>query len=449
MEKVSFFWFRRDLRLEDNRGLYEALRSGYPVVPVFIFDVHILDKLADRQDARVTFIHRELERIQELLQSVGSALRVRVGDPLTEWQQLVQEYSVHAVYCNTDYEPYAVNRDRAISDFLAAQGIAFHAFKDQVVFHELEVCKKDGRPYTVFTPYSKAWKVRLQEEKAAGNDPLAEYPTQELWGHFSRLPVAALPSLESIGFQASALPIPDKQVSVRIIREYAQHRDFPAIEGTSRLGIHFRFGTISIREKARKSMVLSETFLNELIWRDFYAMILFNFPKVVGQSFRPEYDAIAWLNREEDFVRWQEGMTGYPIVDAGMRQLRATGYMHNRVRMIVASFLTKHLLIDWRWGEAWFAEKLLDFDLASNNGGWQWAAGCGTDAAPYFRVFNPTSQQEKFDPEWKYIRQWVPELNTPAYPRPMVDHAEARARCLSVYKAGIESGRTSLPPLES
>lgn len=443
MQKVSVFWFRRDLRLDDNRGLYEALQSGFPVVPVFIFDRNILEKLADPTDARVTFIHQELEAMQDILAATGSSLQVSVGDPLTEWQRLVGDYAIQGVYCNTDYEPYAKERDAAVSAYLASRGIPFHAYKDHVIFEGLEVAKKDGSPYTVFTPYSKAWKALLEEHIQSSRNPLEAYDTQSLVANFFKSELTAIPSLEAIGFQPSSISIPGKTVAVRIIKEYAQNRDFPAMDATSHLGIHFRFGTISCREKVRKSMVLSEIFLNELIWRDFYAMILSNFPRVVTASFRPEYDAIQWLNREADFLCWKEGRTGFPMVDAGMRQLRATGYMHNRVRMITASFLTKHLLIDWRWGEAWFAEKLLDFDLASNNGGWQWAAGCGTDAAPYFRIFNPTSQQEKFDPDFTYIRQWVPEWGTPDYPAPIVDHAEARDRCLAVYKAGLAAGKSA------
>lgn len=443
-KKVNFFWFRRDLRLEDNAALYHALRSDFPLVPLFIFDRHILDDLQDQDDARLSFIHATLLALKQELQEKGAYLEVHYGTPEQVWPKLLETYAIQAVYANRDYEPYAIRRDNAVKELLSQKGVAFHAFKDHVIFEGNEVLKQDKSPYTVFTPYARRWREKLatQSKSPALEDSffLSSYPTENYFDRFDKGTARPIPTLEEMGFRPSTRAIPPKSVSRSLIRQYDQTRDFPAQEGTSRLGIHFRFGTISIREKARHAAVLNATYLNELIWRDFYAMILYHFPQVEKQSFRPEYDRIAWRNDEAEFLRWKEGRSGYPIVDAGMRQLNATGYMHNRVRMITASFLTKHLLIDWRWGEAYFAQKLLDFDLASNNGGWQWAAGSGTDAAPYFRIFNPTAQQEKFDPDKKYIREWVSEYGTSKYPPPMVDHKMARERCLQVYKAGLSQG---------
>lgn len=442
----NFFWFRRDLRLHDNAGLYHALRAGQPVIPVFIFDRHILDELQERSDARVQFIHDTLTAIDRSLHALGSALIVRYGKPEEVWPTLLNEYDANAIYTNRDYEPYAKSRDNAIAQLAEARGVAFHTFKDHVIFEADEVCKKDGLPYTVFTPYSKKWRAKLATrliESTHETQPLSyyfkPYPIEPYQAHFAPLKPQPIPTLADMGFAPSSIDIPPIEVPRRIIKQYDQNRNFPAIEGTSRLGIHFRFGTISIRQKARNAQLLNDTYLNELIWRDFYAQILDQFPHVVGHAFRAKYDAIPWRNDEADFEKWKAGKTGYPIVDAGMRELNATGYMHNRVRMIVASFLTKHLLIDWRWGEAYFAEKLLDFELASNNGGWQWAAGSGTDAAPYFRVFNPESQMQKFDKEGKYVKRWVPEWGTFKYGKPMVDHKAARARCLEVYKTALDN----------
>jgi deoxyribodipyrimidine photo-lyase len=448
MQKRNFFWFRRDLRLEDNAGLYHALEAGVPLQPVFIFDTNILDDLEDRADARVTFIHQQLRKINEQLGSYGSALLVKYGKPLEVWAEIGKEPDIDTVFTNHDYEPYAFERDESIRSLLAMKGIAFRTYKDHVIFEKSEVTKDDGLPYTVFTPYSRKWMLKLYsrttilDTEIGGKEALSfylkPYPTLKYAQYFTKTEPLPMPSLAEIGFQSSGLDFPSDTVSQGIIRHYDQTRDFPAINGTSRLGLHFRFGTISIREKARKALLLNKTYLNELIWRDFYAMILSHFPHVVGQPFRPEYADIPWQNDEREFQAWCEGRTGYPLVDAGMRELNTTGYMHNRVRMVVASFLTKHLLIDWRWGEAYFAKKLLDFDLASNNGGWQWAAGCGTDAAPYFRIFNPDSQQGKFDKDLKYVKNWVPEFGTAAYPKPIVEHKMARERCLAAYKAGLK-----------
>lgn len=429
---VSIFWFRRDLRLQDNAGLFQALQSGYPVVPVFIFDRSILDALEDKDDRRVEFIHQSLSAMQDELTAIGSTLDVRYGTPRQVYEELLKDYEVKAVYANHDYEPYAIQRDQSIGQWLQQQGCVFHTFKDQVLLEKNEVLKDDGKPYTVFTPYSRKWKAVL-----AAN-PIISYNTKKYFNQFFQQSAKQIPSLASMGFTAAGIPFPAKTWKKELITRYKEQRDIPSLPGTSRLSVHLRFGTISIRELAKEAGSLNETFLNELIWRDFYHMILWHFPKVVGHSFKPEYDQIRWRNTEKEFEAWCTGQTGYPIVDAGMRELNATGFMHNRVRMIVASFLTKHLLIDWRWGEGYFARKLLDFDLAANNGGWQWAAGSGCDAAPYFRVFNPYLQTQKFDPQLKYIRKWVPEFEELTYTRPIVVHEEARKRCLDTYAAALK-----------
>ncbi|MDX1941882.1 MAG: deoxyribodipyrimidine photo-lyase [Saprospiraceae bacterium] len=448
MSNISIFWFRRDLRLHDNAGLYHALKGNNPVLPLFIFDTNILNKLEDSHDARVSFIHRTIAELHSKLKDLNSTIITKHGNPIEIWQELLQKYPIDAVYTNHDYEPYAIQRDAAVKELLATHNISLHTYKDHVIFEKDEVLKDNGTPYTVFTPYSRKWRAKLneklvtttnnQEQNITQSFYLQSYPTENYLHHFYKTEALPLIPLEELNFSPSNIAIPPKEISRGLIKNYDKTRDFPGIEGTSKLGIHFRFGTISIREKTRKAQELNDIYLNELIWRDFYAMILAHFPRVVHQSFRPEYDQIAWRNNESEYQAWCEGKTGYPIVDAGMRELNTTGYMHNRVRMITASFLTKHLLIDWRWGEAYFAKKLLDYDLASNNGGWQWAAGSGTDAAPYFRIFNPTAQQQKFDPDLQYIKKWIPEYGTKDYPAPMVDHKAARERCLDLYKKGLE-----------
>lgn len=442
---IAIFWHRRDLRMSDNAGLFHALSGGLPVLPIFIFDTDILDALASRRDARVHFIHNALQQLDASYARSGSGLHVFHGKPMDVWRQLLDTHPVGAVYANRDYEPYAMARDGAVRELLQSKDIPLHVFKDHVVFEYDEVLKEDGRPYTVFTPYSRKWKQRLATSAVPGPEDrpvfgaLESFPSeahaQHLWQHRP----AGMPSLADIGFEPSGIDFPPDVVPSSRIASYDKTRNFPAIEGTSRLGVHFRFGTISIREKARKAYALNETFLNELIWRDFYSQIMAHFPHVATQAFKPAYDRIPWRDDAAELERWKSGTTGYPLVDAGMRELEATGYMHNRVRMLTASFLTKHLLMDWRLGEAHFAEKLLDYDLASNCGGWQWAAGCGTDAAPYFRIFNPAEQLRKFDPRLEYVRRWVPEHGTSRYPAPMVDHAFARQRCLQTFKAALES----------
>jgi deoxyribodipyrimidine photo-lyase len=430
-EPVVLFWFRRDLRLEDNTGLLHALKSGHSVLPVFILDRNILGKLEDRHDRRLSFIHGALEAMQHKITAAGSSLRVMHGTPEEAMRLLIAEYDVRGVYANRDYEPYAVERDRQIELMLDKQGIPFHRAKDQVIFETNEVVKSDGTPYTVFTPYSRAWKKKLTQ------DDLILSPSEQLMNNLVKTGPFPLPSLEEIGFAGTDMLFKPPKIDTGIIANYHMTRNIPSIEGTTRLGIHLRFGTVSIRRLVAAALPLSEVWLNELIWREFFMSILWHFPHVVENSFRKKYDNIIWRNEEEEFERWCNGMTGYPIVDAGMRELNATGFMHNRVRMITASFLTKHLLTDWRWGEAWFAARLLDYELSSNNGNWQWAAGSGCDAAPYFRVFNPSEQTRKFDPDLAYVRRWVPEHETPDYPRIIVDHAMARERALKTYRQGL------------
>lgn len=424
---ISIFWFRRDLRLSDNAALYYALKQQQNVLPIFIFDREILDKLS-RNDKRVLFIYQQIQALQQQLLAMGSSLNVFYTTPQNAFEKLTQQYAINAVYTNHDYEGYALQRDNHIQHFLQEKKIDFKTFKDHVIFEKNEVVKDDGLPYTVFTPYSRKWKQKLQPFY------LKSYPTERYFKNFYKQTPQPIISLQSMGFEISETEFPATDVHDELVKKYSKQRDYPAINGTSKLGVHLRFGTISIRQLAAKAMQLNETFLNELIWRDFYQAIAYHFPHINdGKAFRKEYDLIAWRNNEAEFEAWCKGKTGYPIVDAGMRELNATGYMHNRVRMIVASFLTKHLLIDWRWGEAYFAEKLLDFDFAANNGGWQWAAGSGCDAAPYFRVFNPTLQTEKFDKDLRYIKKWIPELNSFSYPQPIVKHEDARKRCLETY----------------
>jgi len=432
---INIFWFRRDLRLEDNAGLYHALKSGMPVLPIFIFDKNILDKLDDPADKRVTFIYQALEDLQNQLHAIGSTLDVRYGTPQEVWKQFISEYDIADVFTNHDYEPYAIKRDKAIHDLLHECGIGFHTYKDQTIFEKDEVLKDDGKPYTVFTPYSKKWHTKLSTRP---DFYLKAYPTEKYLQNFLKISPKPIINLAMMGFQEKAdVNFPDKNLREDILINYAQNRDFPAVGGTTRLSVHLRFGTVSIRALARKGIQISDKWFTELIWRDFYMMILYHFPHVTHRAFNPRYDHIQWRNNLDEFERWCQGKTGYPIVDAGMRELNATGFMHNRIRMITASFLTKHLLIDWRWGEAYFAKKLLDFDLSANNGGWQWAAGTGCDAAPYFRIFNPAEQTKKFDNALTYIKKWIPELSSFEYPKPIVEHKTARQRCLEAYQKAL------------
>ncbi|MEO6346315.1 MAG: deoxyribodipyrimidine photo-lyase [Aquaticitalea sp.] len=430
---INIFWFRRDLRLDDNIGFYEALKSEHPVLPIFIFDTEILDKLPE-DDARVTFIFETLQKMSGTLQKEhDSSVAMYYGKPLDIYKQLVKDYEIFAVYTNHDYEPYAKERDEEIKEFLSKIDIDFKTFKDQVIFEKDEVVKNDGDPYLVYTPYMKTWKEKfktIQLETFNTNSHLDNLIKN------SRLPNL---SLSDIGFKKSSQKIEDYEVTPTLIQEYQKTRNFPAKDTTSHLGPHLRFGTVSIRKMIKKAIAeKNEIFWQELIWREFFMQILWHFPKTATESFKSKYDRIEWRNNEDEFKKWCEGQTGYPLVDAGMRQLNETGFMHNRVRMLVGSFLCKHLLIDWRWGEAYFAEKLHDYEMASNVGNWQWVAGSGVDAAPYFRIFNPTTQVEKFDKDLKYISKWVPEFQELTYSEKMVDHKEARQRCLETYKRALD-----------
>jgi deoxyribodipyrimidine photo-lyase len=432
-DNYVLFWHRRDIRIEDNIGLYNALTSGKKVIPLFIFDKEILDKLP-KDDARVNFIHEELEKIYKTLkENYGVSFLVRHGKPLEIIATLVEEFSIAAVYTNRDYEPYAITRDQQIQEFLETKNTAFHTFKDQVIFEQDEIVKADGKPYTVYTPYSKKWLSTLQTSDYESVDCKSHY------GNFATLDID-FPSIETIGFTASNIKVLPYTITEKRIENYEDTRNFPAIEGTSRLSPHLRFGTVSIRHCVQNGLRSeNNTFLKELIWREFFMQILWHFPESVTNNFRSKYDGIKWRNNEEEFKAWCEGKTGYPLVDAGMRELNKSGYMHNRVRMLTGSFLCKHLLIDWKWGEAYFAKKLLDFDLAQNVGNWQWVAGTGCDASPYFRIFNPTTQIQKFDKQHNYIKKWVPDYQEFTYPKEIVDHKYARERCLETYKNGIDS----------
>ncbi len=422
---VNIFWFRRDLRLVDNVGFCNALKGKLPVLPIFIFDVKILKELP-KDDARVSFIYNCLAKMNDELNETNSALKIYHGNPEKIWDTILQDFNAQNVITNHDYEPYAQERDKAVKNILAKKEIGFHTYKDQVIFEKNEVTKDDGLPYTVYTPYKNKWYEHFTEDMIsvpkAYKENLLKFKTN-------------FPSLQDLGFKKSEITV--RPFNLNELDNYANTRNIPSIDGTSYLSPHLRFGTIGIRQLMTKVGMNKTTFINELIWREFFMQILFHFPKVVNNNFREKYDGINWRNDDADFQKWCEGKTGYPMVDAGMRQLNQTGYMHNRVRMVTASFLVKHLLIDWRWGEAYFAKKLLDYDLSANNGNWQWAAGTGCDAAPYFRIFNPTSQLEKFDKKLEYVKKWVPELETNKYPPPMVEHKFARERALAAYKEGI------------
>lgn len=426
--KTNIFWFRRDLRLEDNTALNKALDSELPLLPVFIFDTNITEELPE-DDPRISFIYDAITSINKELKKSGSSIIVRKGDPVKIWKTLILSYDIGSVYINKDYEPYAIQRDEAVENLLRERQIALFKLKDQVVFEEREILKSDKSPYTIFTPFKNKWLQKYSEliqEKPVSDsrNKLNFFKTEFLF-----------PSLQELGFMRSSINV--RPFDLSVIKDYEKYRDIPSVDKTSYLGPHLRFGTVSIRKIVGRAQKENTMFLSELIWREFFMQILFNFPNVVTRNFKSKYDNIQWRNNEEEFEKWCKGETGYPIVDAGMRQLNKTGYMHNRVRMITAGFLCKHLLIDWRWGEAYFAEKLLDYELSSNNGNWQWAAGTGCDAAPYFRVFNPDTQLRKFDQKKEYLRKWVENLNDQTYPKPMVDHDFARKRAIEVYKSGL------------
>ena len=429
-KEVSIFWFRRDLRLFDNNALFNALTGKYPVLPIFIFDPDILDKLSDQKDKRVKFIHQTLEQLNNNLKPTGSSIYILHENVEKAFDKLTEEYSVKEVYVNHDYEPYAINRDLTIKALLESKNITFKTFKDQVMFEKSEVMKSDGTPYTIFTPYSRKWKEKFYQQTPNN------FPSELHFSSFYKYKEFSIPSLNQIGFENTSLDLPEPIITEERIRNYQETRNLPAVEGTSQISIQLRFGTVSVRHLVKLALEWNEQWLNELIWREFFMMILFHFPNVVSESFKKKYDKIQWRNNEKEFEAWCKGETGYPIVDAGMRQLNETGLMHNRVRMITAGFLCKHLLIDWRWGEAYFAQKLLDYELSSNNGNWQWAAGSGCDSAPYFRIFNPTAQTLKFDPKLKYIKTWIKDFRVD-YLLPVVDHEFGRKRALEVYKRAV------------
>ena len=432
-ETINIFWFRRDLRLDDNVGLYQALKSEHSVLPIFIFDKDILESLP-KNDARVTFIHDTLSDINNALkEKYESSLVMFYNKPLEVFKQLSEKYSINTVFTNHDYEPYATKRDKDVAAFLKTKDIGFNSYKDQVVFETNEVVKDDGTPYKVYTPYSKKWIAALKA------NPIKNYNSEEHLTQLVRTTNLPFLSLEDIGFKKSNQVVESYNTSETIINNYEATRNFPAKEGTSKLGPHLRFGTVSVRNMVQKALKSDNiTFLKELIWREFFMQILWHFPHTITKSFKPQYDAIQWRNNEKEFKAWCKGKTGYPLVDAGMRELNETGFMHNRVRMLVGSFLCKHLLIDWRLGEAYFAEKLHDYEMSSNIGNWQWVAGCGVDAAQYFRIFNPTTQIQKFDKDHKYIQQWVAEYQELTYPQPIVEHKFARERCLKTYKEALD-----------
>ena len=431
-DKINIFWFRRDLRLDDNCGLFHALKSGEKVLPIFIFDKDILSKLP-KDDARVSFIYQEIENINHQLKETGSAIDIYYGKPIDIFKSLSEKHTIDAVFTNHDYEPSAIKRDLEIKNLLTSKNIHFKTYKDQVIFERNEIVKKDGTPYKVYTPYSKKW---LEAFHFKG---IQFFPSEDYLQHFIKKETHQFLTLKEIGFTKSSIKVKSYKVSTQIIDTYEETRNFPAKDSTSKLGTHLRFGTVSVRrmvEKASKSNNI--TFLKELIWREFFMQVLWHFPHTVKDSFKPKYDRILWRNNENEFYAWCKGETGYPLVDAGMRELNQTGFMHNRVRMLVGSFLCKHLLIDWRWGEAYFAEKLHDYEQSSNIGNWQWVAGTGVDAAPYFRIFNPTTQIQKFDKGLDYIKKWVPDFQELTYPTPIVEHKFARERCLETYKKALK-----------
>ncbi|MGB0293569.1 MAG: cryptochrome/photolyase family protein [Flavobacteriaceae bacterium] len=435
MSKTTVVWLRRDLRIEDNTALSNALAREKNVQLLFIFDAAILDRL-EKDDARVSFIFQQLHAINEKVREKGSSVLIRYGSPKDVFSELHQKIGLNSIYINHDYEPYAIGRDQKIADWAAQHEIQFNSSKDQVIFEKNDVLKDDGKPYVVFTPYKRKWIQHFES--------LPKYTTNKECNWSNLRPLNAdehiISNLKDIGFESTTVALQEFDLSLELIENYEAKRNFPAENGTSRIGVHLRFGTISIRKLVEKAYAAkNHTFLSELIWREFFMQILWHFPYTIDQSFKPKYDRIQWNNNPEDFERWKSGTTGYPLVDAGMRELNTSGYMHNRVRMLCASFLCKHLLIDWRWGEAYFASKLLDFELASNVGNWQWAAGSGVDAAPYFRIFNPESQIKKFDQRLKYISKWVPDFQELTYPQPIVEHKWARERCLKVYKESLES----------
>ena len=429
-ENFSVFWFRRDLRLDDNLGLNAALSSGLKVIPIFIFDTDIINKL-EKNDLRIKMIHAALVKLNDAMLGNRCNVGMYLGNPKAVFESLLNKYKIKSVYTNRDYEPYALKRDKSIKSFLEKKNVTYKSFKDQVIFEKDEVVKDDGNPYKVYTPYSRKWIEKLNT---------TGFETCKSETKLNSLASLELPylTLKEIGFDEKEFDIPIFNINSKTIEKYEETRNFPYLNSTSRIGAHLRFGFVSIRKLVEKALKKSnKTYLKELIWREFFMQILWHFPYTQEKSFKPKYDRIKWLNNDEEFKKWCEGNTGYPLVDAGMRELNQTGFMHNRVRMLVGSFLCKHLLIDWRWGEKYFAKKLLDYEMSSNVGNWQWVAGCGVDASPYFRIFNPKEQIKKFDKDFKYIKKWVPEFQSSLYPKEIIDHKFARNRCLETFKAAV------------
>lgn len=431
-DKLNVFWFRRDLRYFDNHGFYKALMDELPVMPVFIFDANILDDLTDLYDKRVNFIYHKLSELNQKFLEHQSSILVKFGKPTEVFGELMKQYNIDNVFANHDYEPYARKRDERVENLLRKHGVSLHTFKDQVIFEKSEVEKDTGKPYSIYTAYNAAWKNLVDKKD------LKSYPSEEYLFNLTKN-IHEFPIMEDIGFKPSFIEYPSPYPSREIIKNYHKTRDYPSLNGTTQIGIHLRYGCVSIRQMMQLGQEYNQTWMDELIWREFFMMILYHNPYVVKLEYKPKYRLMPWRHDEDDFERWAHGVTGFPLVDAGMRELNETGYMHNRVRMVTASFLTKHLLIDWRWGEAYFAEKLLDYELASNNGNWQWAAGTGCDAAPYFRIFNPTTQIQRFDPDMNYVHHWIKDINELSYPAPMIDHKQARDRALATYKDVLNS----------
>ena len=429
-ESFSVFWFRRDLRVVDNLGLNAALSSGLKVIPIFIFDTEIINKL-EKNDLRIKMIHAALVKLNDAMLGNRCNVGMYLGNPKAVFESLLKSYKVRSVFTNRDYEPYAIKRDKSIKSFLEKKNITFKSIKDQVIFEKDEVVKDDGNPYKVYTPYSRKWIEKLNS---------IGFETCESELKLNSLANLSLPylSLKEIGFDEKQFDIPAFNIDSKRIDKYEETRNFPYLNSTSRIGAHLRFGLISIRKLVEKALInTNKTYLKELIWREFFMQILWHFPYTRDKSFKPKYDNIRWINNNDEFQKWCDGNTGYPLVDAGMRELNQTGFMHNRVRMLVGSFLCKHLLIDWRWGEKYFAKKLLDYEMSSNVGNWQWVAGCGVDASPYFRIFNPKEQIKKFDKDFRYIKKWVPDFESSSYPKEIVDHKFARIRCLETFKAAV------------
>ena len=431
-DNLVIFWFRRDLRLKDNAGLFHALNENNKVLPIFIYDKNTLDKL-NKSDHRLDFIEHSLKKLNDLLKKNDKSISIYYGKPVKVFSELIKKYNVSKVYSNKDYTPYSIKRDKKVEELLKVNNIVFNSFKDHVLFEKFEIVKNDNTPYKVYTPFSRKWLIKMSENKIDFfNSEKYIYKFFNERGKFL--------TLKEIGFDKSKLNPLVLNLSSDTINNYEKTRNFPSVNGTSKIGIHLRFGTISTREMITKAEASkNKTFLKELVWREFFQQILFHYPHTLNKSFKPKYDRIEWLNNENQFKKWCSGQTGYPLVDAGMRELNQTGFMHNRVRMLVGSFLCKHLLIDWRWGEAYFAEKLYDYETASNVGNWQWVAGCGVDASPYFRIFNPHEQIKKFDKNLIYTKKWVPEFDSNQYVDPIVIHKQARERCLLTYKKALNN----------